>query len=198
MGFGRQRVTVSSVAGRALVLAAAACACTALLLGVTRSSIAAGDADATTRVVLYMAPVRAMFVNNDDDEARGDINNPFGTREGAGPGNGEDEDEDEATGGPFPGDSALYSFTVYTNRGMTAKTGSAVFTCRYAFDKDAFCNASFHLKGSLLFGAGPLDFGASRFALAVTGGSGAYAGASGEVRAAPSGKHGQRLTFVLD
>jgi hypothetical protein len=198
MGFGRQRVTARSVAGRALVLAAAACACTALLLGVARSSTAAGDAHATTRVVLYMAPVRAMFVNNDDDEARGDINNPFGTREGAGPGKSEDEDEDEATGGPFPGDSALYSFAVYTNRGMTAKTGSAVFTCRYAFDKDAFCNASFHLKGSLLFGAGPLDFGASRFTLAVTGGSGTYAGASGEVRAAPSGKHGQRLTFVLD
>jgi hypothetical protein len=190
MRFERHRVIAYRATSR-LLFGGGVCALVVVLVGLAQTSSAAPASSATSRLVLYTAPVHAMFVNNDDDEARGDLNNPFGTREG------QPQNEDEENGGPFPGDEALFSFTVYTNRGMTAKTGTAVFTCHYAFGKNALCNVSFHLKGSLLFGAGPLNFGASRFTLAVTGGSGKYAGASGELRAAPSGKHGQRMTFVL-
>jgi hypothetical protein len=187
---GRQHPHTVGVVGTVLLGLAGACALVAVVLGVTRPSSAA-TATPSASLVLFTAPADAMFVNNDDDEARGDVNNPFGTREG------QSKNQDEENGGPFPGDAALFSFTVYTRSDLTAKTGSAVFTCHYAFGKNAFCNASFELKGSLLFGAGPLNFGASRFTLAITGGSGKYAGASGELRASPSGKHGQRMTFVL-
>lgn len=188
-------------AARACVIALVAVAVAIAFVGLARSSSASTTANDAATLVLYTAPLHEMFVNNDDDEERGDINNPFGTREGTAPATGGDDEkkeDEQAKGGPFPGDAALFSFAVYRGKSLSGRAGTAVFTCQYAFGKNAYCDVSVHLGGSMLFGAGAFSFSATRFAIAVTGGSGKYAGATGELRATPNGKHGQRLTFVLD
>jgi hypothetical protein len=103
----------------------------------------------------------------------------------------------EAVKGPFPGDEALYSFTVYRDKALTQKLGSAVYTCVYAFDKIGICNASFQLGNSIMVGTGTVDFTAPAFELGVTGGAGQYASTAGDVNADPSGKHAQRLVFTI-
>lgn len=160
----------------------------ALLAG----AAAAGSASAATvshTLSLYSLPAHETFINNDDDEQRGNTNNPFGTTSKA---KGDDEN-----GGPFPGDEALFSFKVYSNVALKTTLGSAVYTCQYHFNKTAFCDASFQLKGGTVFAAGALDFNAKKFVLAVTGGTGDYHRATGDVSSSPSGKHAQHLAFVL-
>jgi hypothetical protein len=73
-----------------------------------------------------------------------------------------------------------------------------VYTCWYMFHKDAFCDVFLQLKsGGALLAAGTVDFNAKTFALAVTGGTGPYRGAAGDVAVTPSGKHAQRLAIAL-
>ena len=100
--------------------------------------------------------------------------------------------------GPFPGDQALFTFQLYATARLATPLGSAVYTCQYYFDKNAFCDATFRLKGGTLIAAGTLNFNGHTFALAITGGYGSYAGANGDLEASPSGKHAQRLVFHLD
>jgi hypothetical protein len=159
-----------------------------------RLTLSTGAPSAGHRTITaYSLPGQQSFIDNNDDEARGDVNNPFGRH-----------DPEAATivsehaNGPFAGDEALFSFTVYSTTRLTKRAGSAVYTCQYYFDKNAFCDASFQLgSGGTLFGAGTLDFDATRFALAITGGSGKYSRTKGDVQVSPFGKKAQRLAFVL-
>ena len=61
-----------------------------------------------TKIDVYSAPAQETFVANADDEARGAVNNPFGTHNGS-------PASSEKTNGPFAGDEALFSFDVYTS-----------------------------------------------------------------------------------
>ena len=145
-------------------------------------------------ITLYSSPTHEAFVANADDEIRGDVSNPFGThisREASGLSNLDEKQ------GPFPGDEALFTFNVYPTGKLQASVGSAVFTCQYYFDKNAFCDVSFQLNGGSLVAAGAFNFNAPTFALAITGGYGKYSGASGDIEASPSGKLAQRLSFVF-
>ena len=90
--------------------------------------------------------------------------------------------------GPFPGDEALFSFNVFKTGSLQTTIGSAVFTCQYYFDKNAFCDVSFQMNGGTLIGAGTLNFNATTFALAITGGYGKYSGFTGDVAADPERK----------
>lgn len=162
----------------------------ASLVAAAFTSGSAGAAKRITKINVYSAPAQETFVANADDEARGAVNNPFGEHFGSPATN-------EKTNGPFAGDEALFSFDVYTTPGLQAKAGSAVYTCQYFFNKNAFCDASFQLKGGTLIAAGTLNFEGKSFALAITGGYGKYGGVHGEVDAFPSGKNAQHLVFVL-
>jgi len=149
-------------------------------------------AQAGERIVLYSDPIHEAYVANADDEERGAVSNPFGvhlSRAAAGL---------TATKGPYAGDEAVFSFNVYASSSLNTKVGSAVYTCQYYFDKNAFCDVSFQLKGGTLIGAGTLNFDAKKFGLAITGGYGKYGGATGDVQATPVGKTSQRLAFTLD
>lgn len=182
--------TVSRLALLALTIA---------VLGV--SLVAAGAAAAAPKraaaqktITVFSLPTHEAFVANADDEVRGDVSNPFGThisRAASGLSNLSEKN------GPFPGDEALFSFNIYTTKSLDVSAGSAVFTCQYYFDKNAFCDVSFQLDGGTLMGAGAFNFDAKKFAIAITGGYGKYSGASGDVEATPSGKFAQRLAFVL-
>jgi hypothetical protein len=146
----------------------------------------------TQKHVWYSNVTNEIFVNNDDDEARGAVNNPYGID------SAKAATKDESGSGPFPGDEALFKFGIFSSSKLDTGAGSGVYTCQYSFSKTAFCDVTFDLGDGTLDADGTLDFGAHSWALTVTGGTGRYSGLSGEVDAAPSGKHAQRLTFLLD
>jgi hypothetical protein len=102
-----------------------------------------------------------------------------------------------AGGGPFPGDQALFGFDVFSDAALKTGAGSGVYNCLYSFAKSALCQSTIELDGGTISVDGVIDFGASRWTMVVTGGTGKYSGRSGEVEATPDGRHAQRLTFRL-
>jgi hypothetical protein len=154
-------------------------------------SVKSGVAPRT--LTTYSKPGQQAFADNNDDEARGDINSPFGTHN-----NSAAKIANEHSNGPFPGDQLVFSLNLYTNIGVTAKTGVSVYTCNYYFGKSAFCDASFQLSGGTVIAAGTFGVNAKTFALAITGGYGKYSDAKGEIAVAPSGKSSERLVLELD
>jgi hypothetical protein len=154
-----------------------------------------GQATHPRKIIEYSNPSEDAFVANADDELRGDVSNPFGThisRTASGLAN-----LDEKVG-PFPGDEALFAMKVFAKQNLTEKTGSAVYTCQYYFDKNAFCDVTFQLPGGSLTAGGAFNFSAKTFELAITGGQGKYSGVTGDVDATASGKYSQQLAFELD
>lgn len=146
----------------------------------------------TQALAEFTLPLHEIFINNNDDEARGDVNNVFGVHDTKAAASKENGD------GPFPGDSAFFSFSVFTTSGLSGKAGSALYMCQYYFAKNAFCDAQFQVSGGSLVAAGTLNFDGTTFELAVTGGTGKYLGASGDMHASASGKQAQKLAFKLD
>jgi hypothetical protein len=140
----------------------------------------------------YTRAINQAFIDNTDSSGTGAKNNPFGTKMTPPSAAGS-----EAAKGPFPGDEAIYSFAVYKDAKLTQNIGTAVYTCTYAFDKNGVCNANFQLNGGTVIGTGTVDFTATTFELAVTGGAGLYSSAAGDVTADPSGAHAQRLVFTI-
>ena len=139
----------------------------------------------------YSLPTHENFVDNNDDEARGDVNNPFGYHHTQAAAN------KESAKGPFPGDEALFSFNLYGQPTLNAQSGGAIYTCQYAFAKNAFCDATFKLKNGTLIAAGAFNFNSPNFAMTVTDGTGAYNGLSGDVQLTPQGAHAQHLVFQV-
>jgi hypothetical protein len=144
------------------------------------------------RLVVYSVAVQEVFLDHSDDRARGDANNPFGnflqSRSYTA----------ESGAGPFAGDRATFVFKLYSDARLKDSVGSATFACQYGFSKTGICQAEYVLGGGAsLIGMGGLDFDSQRFALAITGGTGKYVAASGDVVATPATKHANRLEFVL-
>ncbi len=144
------------------------------------------------KLILYSVAEQEQFINNADDRTRGGGNNPFGNNKDVTP------TSNKATNGPFPGDEAIFSFNLYTSSNLRTRAGSAIFTCQYNYDKNAFCDAAFHLNnGGTLVGAGAFNFNAAEFTFAVTGSYGTYADKTGTLEETPSAHHAERLVFVL-
>ena len=178
-------ISPTALLALACIVGAAFCA-----TGVTSSRAAA--AAGPQKFTIYAITEVEQFLDHSDDRTRGKGNNPFG--------NFKDSKTvtKEAGNGPFPGDNAVFSFGLYTNPNRKTSVGSAIFTCTYNFDRHAFCDASYQLSGGVLLGAGAFDFNAGTFEVAITGGTGKYAAATGDISAQPAAKHSQRLAFVID
>jgi hypothetical protein len=144
------------------------------------------------RITLYSIAKAEQFVNNADDRQRGKGNNPFGNYKDI------TATTKEHGNGPFPGDEALFKFNVYTSSDLKKSAGTAVFTCQYNFNKNAFCDAAYQLTDGTLIGLGEFDFNASSFSLAIIGGTGKYRSRTGGLDASPGPNHSQRLEIVLD
>jgi hypothetical protein len=164
----------------------------ALLLGAF-VGLTPGSADAAKvgRVTLYSVATQEQYVNNADDRARGKGNNPFGNFRDA------SATATHPTGAPYPGDEVFFKFNVFTSGSLNKSAGSATLSCQYNFNKNAFCDGYYQLDGGTLFGAGPLDFSSSTFALAITGGTGKYLYMTGGIQGSPGPRHSQRLVFTL-
>jgi hypothetical protein len=171
------------------VLAVTACVLSAF-------GAAAGPAKAAVRsqtITLYATAEQEQYVNNSDSLQRGEGNNPFGNYKDLEP------LANKNANGPFPGDEALFSFNLYTGPSLTKRAGTALFTCQYNFNKNAFCDASFQMaNGGTLMASGAFNFVASKFSLAITGGYGSYVGKRGALTDIPSVNHAQKLSFQFD
>jgi hypothetical protein len=156
---------------------------------------APASASARKTVTLYAVPASAQFMNHADDRLRGMTTNPFNVStealvivtKGS-----------EKKAGPFPGDDVLYSFKLYKDAKAQHPAGSAMFTCYYNFAKRALCDSYLELDRGLVLASGPVTFDAKRFVLSVTGGTGPYLGALGQVNAAPTASNAERLDLVLN
>ena len=163
-----------------------------LMLEPQRLVLNVHPASGSQKSTIYSLATKEQFVDNGDDESRGYAANPFHIRNKA-----LAASEDEDKNGPYPGDEAVFTFKVYSDAALKKPLGSATFTCLYAFDRDAYCDAAYQLEGGTLIGGGAFTFDADNFTLAITGGTGRYANATGDVAATESKGQSQRLALVL-
>jgi hypothetical protein len=153
---------------------------------------ASGSSRAAQKLTVYAVPTTVQFMNHADDRLRGMSTNPFKLKSDAVIIGAHGQEKGY---GPFPGDDMLYGFKIFSDAKRTKLIGTAMFTCYFQFQKRATCDSYFDLARGLLLASGQVPFGASHFAMGVTGGTQAYFGALGQVDSTPAAGNSQR--FVL-
>ena len=151
---------------------------------------ASGAPPAAQKLRVYAVPTTVQFMNHADDRLRGMSTNPFNLKSEAVILNANGKEKGK---GPFPGDDILYSFKLFADAKRSKPMGTAMFTCYYTFVKRATCDSYFELDKGLVLATGQVRFGATHFALGVTGGTHAYLGALGQVDSVPGAGNAQRF-----
>ncbi len=169
----------------------------AALAAITAAVLLVPFATAATQgrtLVFYAKPTRAQFVDHADDRERGIKTNPFNAEELL----PTPKSANSAKKGARAGDSALFRLTLYSDRNLKHRVGTATYTCTFNFAREALCNATFVFGTGTMVGMGPAKLDTSRWVLPVTGGTGRYSGAHGQVTSTPEGKKNtQVLRFRL-
>jgi hypothetical protein len=144
--------------------------------------------------ILYAEATRAQFINHADDRKRGDIVNPFNPDILPTPPNANNGKK-----GARAGDNGLVSLTLYSDRNLTRPVGTAIYSCTFNFGQEAICNAHFELSRGTIIAMGPAKLDGSQIVLAITGGTGRYAGAHGQLTSTSSRtkKSTQIIRFLL-
>jgi hypothetical protein len=62
-----------------------------------------------------------------------------------------------------------------------------MYSCTFNFAQEAFCEANFSLNGGTMIAMGPANLDRGAMVLPVTGGTGRYAGARGQLTSRSSG-----------
>ena len=169
----------------------------AALAAVTFAATMAVPAPAATHgrsFVLYAKVKRAQFINHADDRKRGAVANPFNPDSLSAPPNA-----NTGKKGARAGDNALFSLELYSDRNLTRPVGTASYSCRFNFAHEAMCDADFTLSRGTIVAMGPARLDGSPIVLAVTGGTGRYAGAHGQLtsRSSSTKKNTQIIRFQL-
>jgi hypothetical protein len=159
----------------------------ALVAVAVAASVAVPVALATTQarrsVVFYGKPTRAQFINHADDRARGNFTNPFGDGLPTPP------NANSGKPGARAGDNALFTLKLYSDAKLTRPVGTAAYSCTVNFGQQAICEGQFVLSaGGTMIALGPADLKSGDFVLPVTGGTGRYAGAHGQLTSTSAGK----------
>jgi hypothetical protein len=94
-----------------------------------------------------------------------------------------------------PGDVFTVVYDLQTPAG--AEAGKAYLSCTQATTSVSLCHAAYVLKGGQIDVQVAVPFTATRYALAVTGGTGTYAGVTGQVRSVATGPRKADRTFYL-
>jgi len=161
-------------------------------VAVIAACVASGRASATASdhgLTIYARVTQAQFMDHSDDRVRGDYANPFNTDTRIAP------PKDGA--GALPGDNALFTFKLFSDRSLKNRVGTGTYSCTFNFAHRALCEADFQLNTGLMIAAGPVDFNSTRFTLAVTSGTGKYLGVRGEVASSPASVDVHRLSFLF-
>jgi hypothetical protein len=145
-----------------------------------------------TGFTIYALATRAQYVNDESGVTRAQGPNPFDA----------DPPQPAYEKGDWPGNSVLFAFALYSDARLTKPIGSASYTCTFAFDRQATCEAFYKLEDGTLFAAGDVDFAQAHAIMAVTGGTGRYLGASGETVTSgpgtdPAVKNESHIAFTL-
>jgi hypothetical protein len=139
------------------------------------AATAASDSGQDQHFVLYAVATRAQYVDYSDGITRAKYQNPF---------NVDTKQFQPTTKGGVsstPGNSAFFAFTVYSSADLKRKIGDATFACTFNFEKHATCQVVYKLARGSLFASGPVDFSTLHTTMAITGGTLAYAGRTGQV-----------------
>jgi hypothetical protein len=170
----------------------------ALVAVAVAATVAVPVAQATTQArrsfVFYAKPTKAQFINHSDDRARGNFTNPFAdvlpTPKNANSGKP----------GARAGDNALFTLKLYSDAKLTRLVGSAAYSCTVNFGGQAICEGQFQLNaGGTMIALGPADLKTGDLVLPVTGGTGRYAGAHGQLTSTSAGSKTstQIIRFLL-
>src|SRR3954470_10193706 len=85
-------------------------------------SASAGSGTGQYRLSMYSVAMNARYLNNGDDRGRGINDNPFDTETKKLRPAGKDRGE-----GPYPGDVAVFTFTLYSGKSLQKTIGSAAY-----------------------------------------------------------------------
>ncbi len=131
----------------------------------------------------YAKPTRAQFINRADDRARGLKANPFNADIVPPP-----PKANAGKKGGRAGDNALFAFTLYSGPQLTRRVGTAIYSCTFNFAHEAICEGDFEFAHGSMIAMGPAQLGSnfSKIVLPVTGGTGRYLGAHGQMTSVPS------------
>jgi hypothetical protein len=156
--------------------------------------VAQASVQARRSFVFYAKPTKAQFINRAADRARGNYTNPFAdvlpTPKNANSGKP----------GARAGDGALFTLKLYSDAKLTRPIGTAAYSCTVNFGGQAICEGQFQLSaGGTMIALGPADLKTGDLVLPVTGGTGKYAGAHGQLtsRSAGSKTSTQIIRFQL-
>jgi hypothetical protein len=157
-----------------------------LAAAVVTASVAVPVAQASTQarrsVVFYAKPTRAQFINHAADRKRGNFTNPFADVLPTPPG------ANSGKVGARTGDTAIFTLKLYSDARLTRAVGTASYSCTVTFDKQAICEGQFQLAaGGTMIAMGPADLKSGNLVLPVTGGTGRYAGAHGQLTSTSAG-----------
>jgi hypothetical protein len=133
---------------------------------------------------LYAKPTRAQFINHADDRARGLKSNPFNADIVLPP----PPRANTGKKGGRAGDNALFAFKLYSGPNLKRLVGTATYSCTFNFAHEAICEADFEFAHGSMVAMGPAQLGSSftKIVLPVTGGTGRYVGAHGQMTSTPS------------
>jgi hypothetical protein len=145
--------------------------------------VALAASQARRTLVLYAKPTRAQFVDRNDDRARGNFTNPFGDILPTPP------KANTGKPGARAGDNALFTLKLYSDSKLKRLVGTAAYSCTVNFGQQAMCEGQFELSGgATMIAMGPADLKSGDLVLPVTGGTGRYAGAHGQLTSTSAGK----------
>jgi hypothetical protein len=83
--------------------------------------------------------------------------------------------------GTRAGDNALFTLKLYSDARLTHAVGTAAYSCTVNFGQQAICEGQFDLTRGTMIAMGPADLRSGELVLPVTGGTGRYAGAHGQL-----------------
>ena len=107
--------------------------------------LAGGTAEAAPgphTLTIYSVATGAQYLNNGDDRGRGVHDNPFDARTSK-----LRPKVSDAGSGPFPGDVAVFTLSLYAKPDLKKNIGSAAYTCYYNYAKRALCMAYYEMNG---------------------------------------------------
>jgi hypothetical protein len=144
--------------------------------------VALATTQARRSIVFYAKPTRAQFINKAGDRARGNFTNPFADELPTPP------NANSAKPGARAGDKALFSLKLYSDAKLTRLVGTAAYSCTVNFGQQAICEGQFELgAGGTMIAMGPADLKSGDWVLPVTGGTGRYARAHGQLTSTSAG-----------
>jgi hypothetical protein len=159
----------------------------------TNTAPAVAPAKPAHSFVVYGKAKRAQFVNHADDRTRGDKVSAFNADGLPTPANA-----NSGKKGSRGGDNALISIVLYADRNLTRVVGSATYSCTFNFAQEAVCDGQFQIGAGTIIALGPAKLDGSQIVLAVTGGTGQYAGAHGQVTSIDGGGTKSTQIFRFD